>query len=87
MRRRSTFAKVMAAVVRYGTGGTVRCHAWYRRMERVGSGSVSAVADVRETAEGAEIIWEKCEGAMDIYGTHDGHGVSLRSGPEMEILN
>ena len=86
-RRKSTFAKVMAAVVRYGSGGTVRCHAWYRRMERVGSGSVSAVASVHEMAEGAEIVWESCVGDMNVYVTHDGHGVSLRSVLEMEILN
>ena len=85
-RRKQTFAKVMAAVVRYGTGGTVRCHAWYRKMERANTGNVSGVASVHETSEGAEIVWEACGGDMNIYVTNDGHGVSLRSVVEMEIL-
>ena len=67
--------------------GALDPRAWYRKMERAGSGNVSAVANVHETAEGAEIVWEQCVGDMKVYVTNDGHGVSLRSVLEMEILN
>ena len=40
-----------------------------------------------EAGEGAEIVWERVQGDLDIYIVQDGHGVSLRKVLEMEILD
>ena len=45
-RRKSTYAKIMAAVTLRATGGTIRGLAAFRRLERKGSGNVSGVATV-----------------------------------------
>jgi hypothetical protein len=85
-RRKSTYAKIMAAVTLRATGGTIRCLAAFRKLERKASGNVSGVSTVGE-AEGSEIVWEHVKGDLDIYITQDGHGVSLRKVLEAEILN
>jgi hypothetical protein len=86
-RRKSTYAKIMAAVTLRATGGTIRGLAAFRRLERKSSGNVSGVASVEEAGEGSEIVWEHVKGDLDIYITQDGHGVSLRKALEAEILN
>jgi hypothetical protein len=86
-RRKSTYAKIMAAVTLRATGGTIRGLAAFRRLERKSSGNVSGVASVAEAGEGSEIVWEHVKGDLDIYITQDGHGVSLRKALEAEILN
>ena len=86
-RRKSTYAKIMAAVTLRATGGTIRGLAAFRRLERKSSGCVSAVSSVTEAGQGAEMVWEQVEGDLDIYITQDGHGVSLRKVLEAEILN
>jgi len=86
-RRKSTYAKIMAAVTLRATGGTIRGLAAFRRLERKSSGCVSGVANVGEAGEGSEIVWEHVKGDLDIYITQDGHGVSLRRVLEAEILN
>ena len=86
-RRKSTYAKIMAAVTLRATGGTIRGLAAFRRLERKSSGCVSGVANVGEAGQGSEIVWEHVKGDLDIYITHDGHGVSLRKVLEAEILN
>ena len=86
-RRKSTYAKIMAAVTLRATGGTIRGLAAFRRLERKSSGNVSGVANVEEAGEGSEIVWEHVKGDLDIYITQDGHGVSLRKVLEAEILN
>ncbi len=86
-RRKSTYAKITAAVTLRATGGTIRCLAAFRRLERKSSGCVSAVATVGEAGEGSEIVWGHVKGDLDIYITQDGHGVSLRKVLEAEILN
>ena len=86
-RRKSTYAKIMAAVTLRATGGTIRGLAAFRRLERKSSGNVSGVASVAEAGEGSEIVWEHVKGDLDIYITQDGHGVSLRRALEAEILN
>ena len=86
-RRKSTYAKVMAAVTLRATGGTIRGLAAFRRLERKSSGCISGVSNVGEVGEGSEIVWEHVEGDLDIYITQDGHGVSLRKVLEAEIGN
>ena len=86
-RRKSTYAKVMAAVTLRATGGTIRGLAAFRRLERKSSGCASAVATVSEAGEGAQVVWEHVEGELDMYITQDGHGVSLRKVLEAEIGN
>ena len=49
------------------------------RIERRACRTVLAVPNARETAEGAEIVWQKCYGDLDIYITPDGHCVRLCS--------
>jgi hypothetical protein len=46
-RRKSTYAKIMAAVTLRATGGTIRGLAAFRRLERKSSGCVSGVATGR----------------------------------------
>ncbi len=75
-RRKSTYAKIMAAVTLRATGGTIRGLAAFRRLERKSSGNVSGVASVAEAGEGSEIVWEHVKGDLDIYITQDGHGVN-----------
>ena len=86
-RRKSTYAKVMAAVTLRATGGTIRGLAAFRRLERKSSGCISGVSNVGDVGEGSEIVWEHVEGDLDIYITQDGHGVSLRKVLEAEIRN
>jgi hypothetical protein len=86
-RRKSTCAKIMAAVTLRATGGTIRGLAAFCRLERKSSGNVSAVANVGEAGEGSEIVWGHVKGDLDIYITQDGHCVSLRKVLEVEILN
>ena len=86
-RRKSTYAKIMAAVTLRATGGTIRSLAAFRRLERKSSSCVSGVATVGEAGEGSEIVWGHVKGDLDIYITQDGHGVSLRKVLEAEILN
>ncbi len=45
-RRKSAYAKIMAAVTLRATGGTIRGLAAFRRLERKSSGIVSGVATV-----------------------------------------
>ena len=71
-RRKSTYAKVMAAVTLRATGGTIRGLAAFRRLERKSSGCISGVSNVGEVGEGSEIVWEHVEGDLDIYITQDG---------------
>ena len=52
-RRKSTYAKVMAAVTLRATGGTIRGLAAFRRLERKSSGNMSGVANVRKMGEGS----------------------------------
>ncbi len=85
--RKSTYAKIMAAVTLRATGGTIRGLAAFRRLERKSSGIVSGVASVGEAGEGSEIVWEHVKDDLDIYITQDWHGVSLRKALEAEILN
>ncbi len=68
-RRKSTYAKIMAAVMLRATGGTIRGLAAFRRLERKSSGIVSGVASVAEAGEGSEIVWEHVKGYLDIYIT------------------
>ncbi len=87
-RPKSTYAKIMAAVTLRATGGTIRCLAAFRRLERKSSGNASGVASAAEAGEGSEIVWEHVKGDLDVYITQDpdGHGVSLRKALEAEIL-
>ena len=48
-----------------------------RRIERRSCRTVSAVPNAHEVAEGAEIVWQKCNGDLDIYITPYGHGDRL----------
>ncbi len=86
-RRKSTYAKIMAAVTLRATGGTIRGLAAFRRLERRSSGCVSAVSNMAEAGQGAHLVWDHVTGDLDIYITQDGHGVSLRKVLEAEILN
>ncbi len=86
-RRKSTYAKIMAAVTLRATGGTIRGLAAFRRLERKLSGCINGVANVGEAGEGWELVWDHVKGELDIYITQDGHGVSLRKVLEAEILN
>ena len=65
-RRKSTHAKIMAAVTLQATGGTIRGLAAFRRLERKSSGCVSGVATVGEAGEGSEIVWGHVKGDLDI---------------------
>ena len=49
-------------------------------------GITSATCSLKEVQEGTKIIWEACTESLDIHATRDGHGVSLRSSVEMEVL-
>jgi hypothetical protein len=51
-RRKSTYAKIMAAVTLRATGGTIRCLAAFRLLEQKSSGNNSGVARVAEVGEG-----------------------------------
>ncbi len=84
-RRKSTYAKIIAAVTLRATGGTIRGLEAFRRLERKSSGCVSGVASVGEAGDGSEIVWGHVKGDLDIYITQ--HGVSLRRVLEAEILN
>ena len=86
-RRKSTYAKVMAAVTLRATGGTIRGLAAFRRLERKASRCISGVASICEAGEGAQVVWEHVEGELDMYITQDGHGASLRKVLEAEIGN
>ena len=81
------FAKVLTAVKLNAVGGTVRCHKTVRQLHRQISGLPMASATVRETTEGAQIVWDQVEEDLQIYGTQHGHAVNLRSVIETEILN
>ncbi len=85
-RRKSTYAKIMAAVTLRATGGAIRGLAAFRRLERKSSGCVGGVATVGEAGEGSEIVWGHVKGDLDIYITRDSHGMSLRRVLEAEIL-
>jgi hypothetical protein len=54
-RRKSTYAKIMAAVTLRATGGTIRGLAAFRRLERKSSGCVSGVANVEEAGRGRRL--------------------------------
>ncbi len=54
-RRKSTYAKIMAAVTLRATGGTIRGLAAFHRLEQKSSGCVSAVANVSEAGEGRRL--------------------------------
>ncbi len=41
---------------------------------------------MKEVLEGTKVIREACTKGLNIYATRDGHGVSLRSSVEMEVL-
>jgi hypothetical protein len=86
-RRKSTYAKIMAAVTLRATGWTICGLAAFRRLERKSSGCVSAVATVGEAGEGSEIVWGHVKGDLDIYIPQDCPGVSLHRVLEAEILN
>ena len=54
-RRKSTYAKVMAAVTLRATGGTIRGLGAFRRHERKSSGNISGVANVGEVGRGPRL--------------------------------
>ena len=86
-RRRSMFAMVLTAVSVGFTGGTVRAHALFRRLHRQVSGTTMGSATVKETTEGAQMVWEMVERDHTVYITSHGYGLNLRSVIEMEIQN
>jgi hypothetical protein len=78
----------MTAVTLQATGGTIRDLVAFRRLERKGSGQVSAVATVSEAGERDGIVWEHVLGDLGLYITQesqDGHAVSLSK--VLEIRN
>ncbi len=76
-RRKSTYAKIMAAVTLRATGWTICYLAGFRRLELKSSGSASGIANVTEAGEGSEVVWEHVMGNLNNYITQDGHCVSL----------
>ncbi len=66
--------------------GCIKAYTGFRRMERMNSCVPSATSSIKEVQEGTKIIWEACTERFHIHATRDGHGVSLRSSVEMEVL-
>ena len=81
------FAQVLTAVTIGFTGATVRAHALFRRLHRHVAGTAMGSATVKETAQGAQAVWEMVVRDHEIYGTSHGYGLDLRSVIETEILN
>jgi hypothetical protein len=86
LKRRSIISKLRAAVQLNEITGSIKAYTGFRRMERINGGTPSATCSKQEVQEGTKIIWEACTEKLNIYGTRDGHGVSLRSSVEMEVL-
>jgi hypothetical protein len=86
LKHKSIISKLRAAVQLNEITGSFKAFTGFRRMERQNGGAPSANCSVKEVREGTKIIWEACTDNLKIYATRDGHGVSMRSSIEMEVL-
>ena len=86
LKRQSIISKLRAAVQLNEITGSFKAFTGFRRMERQNSGAPSANCSLDEVREGTKIIWEACTEKLNIYATRDGHGVSMRSTVEVEVL-
>jgi hypothetical protein len=85
LKRKSIISKLRAAVQLNEITGCIKAYTGFRIMEKI-NGVTSATCSLKEVQEGTKIIWEACTESLDIHATRDGHGVSLRSSVEMEVL-
>ena len=86
MKRSSVISKLRAAVQLNEITGSFKAFTGFRQMERQNGGDPSATCSLPEVREGTKIIWEACTENLSMYGTRDGHGVSIRSTVEVEVL-
>ena len=86
LKRRLLISKLRAAVQLNEITGCFKAFTGFRQMEAQNGGDSSATCSVKEVREGTKIIWEACTKNLCIYGTRDGHGVSMRSTVEVEVF-